>query len=909
MPLTVASSFARRGRGSQSLAPTALAVFNSGTALHRHHQARGYRFGRLSSYLDPYFHPVTYTRHQPSGRKYCDNLYHHQWSKHTLSENAKTILRQVLHDPWVPHPKANQGSERCVKAHTTPDNPQGVRPGQNIEDAERAPLEHLLFGSRRGPQPRKGSSSQETTPVDYIIDPITNRKVPKKSSESAYSASDRGIEIPVRASRPYQSQFEPFRAPDIKDAQSPFFPDGPPPPAELRMYRQAQKHIENEYPTIHHYGSHRSRRGRKAIRWHRSGAISSGHAASASVPWSAPPEYTDLHQYTAVRYQEPDGKPAAEKAPAQEYDDLDQYGAVRSHEPNGKYARDYTEPPDEAELVEYSKPFLAHEPDGKYAAQQVEAETEADYDAAELDKYRQPFFSHEPDGKYAVAQAEAQEHDAELSQYRAFRSHEPDGKYAGQAEEDPDAAELVTYGPYRASEPDGKYSLRDKVTAEPADTQTYGAFRSHEPDGKYALRDAAPAEAVEDRQYGAFRSHEPDGKYAAEAQAAKAAEAVEDKVYTAFRSHEPDGKYALRDTTPAELVEEKRYESFRSHEPDGKYAAEAQAARVAEREAKDLANHEAFSYQDAETRPLPQETTPAKRVAELREYTTPQPDVNPSPADAQQTVDAAELRSYQAVRWNEPDGKLTTAAPPTGQSPVFDYDLNTPYRRKVEELMAQTAAAEPSPTPESPASQPTNHPIPAVYKILVYDPTTHSVETAETTSLVADSATPLSPAEVLPRVSSPAKFVPHFAPLQAQGFEVVSGGGDVLVFRKVCEAVEAAEQAGIREAHPAPPVNPIDMTGGRGGYTVAAGRFASPTGFVNYNLPMAEGEVAPAAAAAVGGVKEQMGKEGGKKKKAGVVKRMAVGAVTVGGVSYVLGGLGEHLRKSGGGEGKKGVRA
>ncbi|PBP21058.1 conserved serine-threonine rich protein [Diplocarpon rosae] len=98
---------------------------------------------------------------------------------------------------------------------------------------------------------------------------------------------------------------------------------------------------------------------------------------------------------------------------------------------------------------------------------------------------------------------------------------------------------------------------------------------------------------------------------------------------------------------------------------------------------------------------------------------------------------------------------------------------------------------------------------PTVYKILAYDPTTQSVSTAETTSIVPDASNPLTPAEVLLRLSNPSKFFPHFASLQTQGYEIVAGSGDVLVFRKVRPGptvlerseppVETREKAAIEE--------------------------------------------------------------------------------------------------------------
>jgi hypothetical protein len=104
--------------------------------------------------------------------------------------------------------------------------------------------------------------------------------------------------------------------------------------------------------------------------------------------------------------------------------------------------------------------------------------------------------------------------------------------------------------------------------------------------------------------------------------------------------------------------------------------------------------------------------------------------------------------------------------------------ITSDHRQDVDSAKLNNAAsAEAQPITELPE--------PTIYKILAYDPTMQSISTADTTSIVADSASPLTPAEVLLRLSNPTKFFPHFEPLQAQGYEIVSGSGDVLVFRKV----------------------------------------------------------------------------------------------------------------------------
>ncbi|KAK2070535.1 hypothetical protein P8C59_005020 [Phyllachora maydis] len=243
----------------------------------------------------------------------------------------------------------------------------------------------------------------------------------------------------------------------------------------------------------------------------------------------------------------------------------------------------------------------------------------------------------------------------------------------------------------------------------------------------------------------------------------------------------------------------------------------------------------------------------------------------------------------------------------------YDY-WQSPWqniRNQIQSELAQTGAS---------------HEEPTLYKILAYDPTMQTVNVAETTSVVPDSATPLPPAEVLLRLSNPTKFFPHFGPLQAQGFEIVSGSGDVLVFRKVRPATAEADAteegmsspgAGSAAAKPSVTsafrkhVNPIDMMGFEpleyGG--TAASRFASPTGFVNYDLPPAPEPARFASGINVrreedvfSGAKDTRQQDQGKARKS-LPRRLAISAAWVGGVSYALGVVSEYF-KTGGSDGK-----
>lgn len=215
----------------------------------------------------------------------------------------------------------------------------------------------------------------------------------------------------------------------------------------------------------------------------------------------------------------------------------------------------------------------------------------------------------------------------------------------------------------------------------------------------------------------------------------------------------------------------------------------------------------------------------------------------------------------------------------------------------------------------------------ATYKILAYDPSTQQVSIAETTSTWAVGGSevgleqPLSPAKVIPQLHSPAKFLSHLRVLDVEGFEIVAGGGDVLIFKKVRDAVvpPAEALAAIVERtsydgrlqHSF--VNPIDGT--------TTGNFASPTGFVNHEVLFAqdmaeeEGDVSPSAKAPTdtkSTVKRQeevssdQGKQetipqatGTKSKARRTVRRMLWVGLWVAGCTYAVGVVADFFRTGG----------
>lgn len=71
----------------------------------------------------------------------------------------------------------------------------------------------------------------------------------------------------------------------------------------------------------------------------------------------------------------------------------------------------------------------------------------------------------------------------------------------------------------------------------------------------------------------------------------------------------------------------------------------------------------------------------------------------------------------------------------------------------------------------------------ADYRILAYDTNTSTVTTTSAATFFGTNP-PLQPHEILSRLHNPAKFVPYFASMQEDGYELATGGGDILVFKR-----------------------------------------------------------------------------------------------------------------------------
>lgn len=117
---------------------------------------------------------------------------------------------------------------------------------------------------------------------------------------------------------------------------------------------------------------------------------------------------------------------------------------------------------------------------------------------------------------------------------------------------------------------------------------------------------------------------------------------------------------------------------------------------------------------------------------------------------------------------------------------------------------------------------------PALYKVIAYDSSKDTITITNTPSNFSDSETPLSIPQAISQLALAARFLPHIAASQTEGFQMIHAEKDYLVSRLAHK--DRDPRAPRHEAV----TNPIDGTTRYTPVEPPSARFASPTGFVNY---------------------------------------------------------------------------
>lgn len=689
------------------------------------------------------------------------------------------------------------------------------------------------------------------------------------------------------------------------------------------------------------------------------------------------PTFDDLDKLKSIFSGDTAAKRAGVPTPGR---NLNNHGPPNDNEPHEK--------PLGPQIPAIRKPWISANPQplienlepGDFPLSTVEQLREK-YGPAELRKYTAVGIF-DPEQKSSSSEAEEVEkaptknHEPEeLANYKPEYYNEADGNTLLNADqrvtEDPtknyDPEELAKYGPVMWNEPDGLPIESSKKDIDPAELARYGPVSWNEPDGQ----PSTAAEGLFKRFYGPVKLEGAEDNIAGQGASARTGleEGDAKRDYSKPFRMAPE-ELDRADESSAEVLRRIR-ESQRldtdSEEINRRHMMESQMKKY--QAASDVTDHEAsLAVKSARAkaantesksqltgnyvRDFPEEfekswtetlsTAPTETTQLNDEFVFESQNMDgglegafgrPSPARIQPALDrhqndqqrmskgsqelgSEDSNSNSAQEVNTMDANEINGAPTFPAHSGIHQDISSPADKGMEPTTSHREATEE----------------PTLYKILAYDPTMQKVEIAETSSFVPDTASALTPADAQLRLSHPTRFFPHFGPLQAEGYEIISGTGDVLVFRKVRSEISkgrSTEQTSVPEQSASTAyesgavetrINPIDMTG-MPRFSPASANFASPTGYVNYeNIPGNTASKLPPPPPpkikynidvhreepVFSGPKARVDDKRGK--KAGLGKRLLVGGVWVAGISYALGVISEYFTTGGiDGTGPKGL--
>ncbi|KAI1103944.1 hypothetical protein F4804DRAFT_308604 [Jackrogersella minutella] len=756
---------------------------------------------------------------------------------------------------------------------------------------------------------------------DYVIDPITNRKVPRNSNGPIEGT----IPTSTDSFKDYRAQFTTLKPPKDEGSPGPIHSNGPPPPTELKEYGQV---------TIDQVLSH--------------GVDGNGHDGISTTGDNVESPRRPIIQSEeyALNHLPPEESAEQVPEPTKKYEDLDEYKTYGARDAEN----DGTEVPQNHDELRKYNPYMHNESTksenpvpryddlGKYGPYKYKEDAIKDdstpkYD--DLDDYKHykddagkpvddAASKYEDLNKYnaanfqdSVVEKQPFQEYGDLEKYRAFKHRELDGNYA--LERDIVAESLKEFD---AKEQESnsiespKLTFADRLKKLDLDdtlsTKTSDLFT---PTVSEPLRDRTST----------LKTHNREDLERYMASHSEASDAVDREASSSIKKSRTKARDEESQTSERKLTG--HYVRDFPEDFSGSWGPRASRLDLEPGTGSELQvpNEQIAHIQAAEKQYADQLSNVVLEPSLDRQQTESklEPALNRQETGAladtsnNQSVPQAEADPYS----KEPQGLEVSYTKECDGEPAFAKTYGSEPGDEVPESSSKTDAPQgvfhlqslyyrdPEIDGRPPtssfgsdfkieASQATE---PTVYKILAYDPTMQKINIAETTSIVPDHASPLTPAEVLLRLSNPTKFFPHFAPLQAEGFEIVSGSGDVLVFRQVRARNVVNEETGV-------PVNPIDMMGKSTALPNAAA-FVSPTGFVNYDVPRVEEEAQTTPFRSnidvrreepvFSGPKSPTREETQKRKKNNLGRRALVGGAWVAGISYALGVVSEYFLTGG----------
>ncbi|KAI9745800.1 MAG: hypothetical protein M1818_000481 [Claussenomyces sp. TS43310] len=937
----------------QATPATSISVFRPtrGDGRSRHQQqSRHFRFSAWLSYLDPDIQKELQRRHRIIKHKYSEALNRKlSWDRPRLAYNARSGLKGFMCSAWRgkdPRPGGRWADLNELRAASYPPPPSN----RGIEEVEQSALDKLLGGHERpvadgrattynsslswtwgdidlaSLKLRKAGRSRtsnyrtqhsslndepsvvESEPdLDYDIDPITNRKIPRRTITSL--SENESTDIPVKSFKGYRSQFSNLQPP-VSDAENAAYHlNGRPnkdPESPRAKENKNKESCSNAVPTKD-----------------QSDAKPTLQTGSVLDP-DFPPSRGELKDYRPFRYNEPDGNAPECLDPVTEgLRDYDQkcYAAFRYNEPDGKAPA--TPDPVASNLREYDskgyRPFRYNEPDGKapgssepgsmrmhdhVSTPRIDDLAQGGISPApglsrgsriqpasrEAPSVIQPSLSRIPPSKSFRFQADETDRREDLdllrpSDVRAASGILKGNKTASVTEKQSrrealeadycKSQELETYSDEVAAAEKVKESRRhaQELEIERSELLNHNAHARARVNAKIAELEGEVAEAERGQTPSKIPTKEKfTGNYIRDfpedfstswtTLGSSSNDTLVPKSDAATDAATDAWGYSVSPKGLELSFEREKENQVQSAEND--YAADSAARECYSRHPNSSRLQTSLDRRidnfeervKAEKDPYSQEPQGLELSysQECKQNGDPKPTVFVSSygglatgrdtrvnnddtrkilaARKQKDIELIrEIRriyesSYGSIDCNHRQINATSTDQPTAQqvaSTLSSSKAGGEARAEQKSSNHQDNIGKAEDVTEAATSEST------VYKILAYDSTMQEIKTAETTSIVPDTTSALTPAEVLLRLSNPAKFFPHFQRLQDQGYEIVSGSGDVLVFRKVRDAgppaaATAASQASAKNTSPEMP-------------EPATGNFASPTGFVNHNVP------------------------------------------------------------------------
>lgn len=845
----------------------ARSVLRSAARAHRSprpsQQTRSFRLNMWSSYLDPVFKKEVQRHSRGSRRKYIETLNQKLLWDGQIPDYARRQLKGLMCTALHRRDQAAHGGRWSDFDIFSTNGKEPKANEDGIEDVEKDAVETLLHRNF-------------STEKDYEIDPITNRKVFKKPSNKPQPTHNRVDNIRERPSENENDVYTGRRAhfsfrrqtnkpsnettePPLSSGggihyrsiifPGPIFPmetDSPPKPQESSPKPSSSQEGRSQN-TVKHTPKKNSDLGPAE-----SGLKSYDSKAAYDQPFMA---------------YEPDGQPPSQDLPNPVEDGFDIYDAKlaegrRAHKgkstdterPWQRKTRVEKSRDPEAGLEEYDskasydKPFMAYEPDGQKPIKEPEDLEQKGWEAYDKKHPYGPVYHNEPDGKpdeqTCTPDQDGWEAYDKKHPYGPVYHNEPDGNPPGESAQPVDPVQeglrdydnRISYSPKPPLAAKSKYAkLFSNFDLETPAFSTY-SFRSQEhPEGLKRRQLAEEFDKAQDSWMATLKEGSSATKNLGKQKAVRDVATQEGSVPS--QSPKITGNF-VRDFP----------EEFQMTWSAGKSNSES----LIPLEGTSGANSMEINQSTLENKMHTAEKAYIEGLAPAESFSrkpdTPrlQPSLDRSACSLPKSTGTGSEVASATMMQGEGDlsesvssyGRTSPAALPEAEIELekLRHEIQNIYEDSM--TPAGSVSAE-KPIPKVTLQQPT------LYKILVYDPTMQNIDIAETTSVVTDSSSALTPAEVLLRLSNPAKFFPHFEPLQSQGYEIVSGSGDVLVFRKVQDGPPSgvtAESSANTQDRQRLSTNPID---GMQSSPIVTGNFASPTGFVNHDLPTTEPSTKP----------------------------------------------------------------